>query len=89
LAWRIEFAESAVKQLRKLDPLIARRITGFLRERVAPARNPRALGRPLKGAEFGEFFKYRVGDYRLIVQINDRQVRILVVRVGHRREIYR
>ena len=89
LAWKIELAESAVRQLKKLDPPVARRITTFLRQRVATARNPRSLGEPLKGAEFGEFWKYRVGDYRLIAQIDDQQVRILVVRLGHRREVYR
>ncbi len=89
MAWKIELAESAVKQLRKLDPSVARRIAVFLRQRLASARNPRVLGAPLKGAEFGEFWKYRVGDYRLIAQIDDQQMRILVVRLGHRREIYR
>lgn len=89
MAWKIELAESAVKQLKKLDPPGARRITTFLRQRVATARNPRSLGEPLKGAEFGEFWNYRVGDYRLIAQIDDQQVRILVVRLGHRREVYR
>ena len=89
MAWKIELAESAVRQLKKLDPPVARRITTFLRQRVATARNPRSLGEPLKGAEFGEFWKYRVGDYRLIAQIDDQQVRILVVRLGHRREVYR
>ena len=89
LAWKVELAESAVRQLKKLDPPVARRITTFLRQRVATARNPRSLGEPLKGAEFGEFWKYRVGDYRLIAQIDDQQVRILVVRLGHRREVYR
>jgi mRNA interferase RelE/StbE len=89
LAWKIELAESAVKQLKKLDPTVARRVTSFLRERVAPSSNPRSLGAPLKGAEFGEFWKYRVGDYRLIASIEDQRLRILVLRLGHRREIYR
>ena len=80
LAWKIELAESAVRQLKRLDPPVARRITTFLRQRVATARNPRSLG---------EFWKYRVGDYRLIAKIDDQQVRILVVRLGHRRETYR
>jgi len=89
LTWKIELAESAVKQLKKLDPTVARRLTTFLRLRVAPSSNPRSLGEPLKGAEFGEFWKYRVGDYRLIARIEDQQVRVLVLRLGHRREIYR
>ena len=89
LAWKIELAVSAFKQLKKLDPQVARRITESLRQRVACARDPRSLGEPLKGAEFGEFWKYRVADYRLVAQIDDQQIRILVVRLGHRREVRR
>jgi mRNA interferase RelE/StbE len=87
--WTIEFAESAAKQLRKLDPAIARRITSYLRERVASAVDPRSLGAALKGDELGQFWKYRVGDYRIIAEIHDQEIRILVVRLGHRREVYR
>lgn len=89
MAWTIEFATSAAKQMRKLDPAAARRITTFLRERVAPAKNPRSLGAALRGDELGQFWKYRVGDYRVIAEIRDREIRILVVRRGHRREVYR
>jgi mRNA interferase RelE/StbE len=89
LAWRIEFADSAAKQLRKLDAAVARPITAFLRERIVPAKDPRALGAALKGDELGQFWKYRVGDYRIIAEIRDREVRILVVRLGHRSDIYR
>ena len=89
MAWRIEFADSAAKQLRKLDPAVGRRITMFLRERVVPAKDPRTLGAALKGDELGQFWKYRVGDYRIIAEIRDREVRILVVRLGHRRDVYR
>jgi mRNA interferase RelE/StbE len=67
LAWRIEFADSAAKQLRKLDPSIALCITKFLRERVDAV---------LTGDELGQFWKYRLGDYRIIAEINDREVRI-------------
>jgi mRNA interferase RelE/StbE len=89
LTWRIEFAESVAKQFRKLDPTAARRITRFLRERVAPLADPRSLGSALKGDELGRFWKYRVGDYRIIAEIHDREIRIIVVRIGHRREVYR
>jgi len=89
LAWRIEFAESAAKQLRKLDPAAARRILQFLRERVAPVSDPRSLGAALKGDELGQFWKYRIGDYRVIAEIRDREIRIVVVRLGHRSEVYR
>jgi mRNA interferase RelE/StbE len=89
LAWRIDFADSAAKQLRKLDPSIALRIANFLRERVVEAKDPRTLGAALRGDELGQFWKYRVGDYRIVAEIRDREVRILVVRIGHRRDIYR
>ena len=89
MPWAIEFAESAARQLRRLDPAAARRITRFLRERLAVADDPRRLGAALKGDELGEFWKYRVGDYRVIASIRDRELRILVVRLGHRREVYR
>ena len=89
MTWRIEFAESAAKQLHKLDPAIARRLLRYLGERVAPLEDPRSLGAALKGDELGQFWKYRVSDYRIIAQIIDREIRIVVVRVGHRREVYR
>ena len=70
-------------------PAIARRITAFLRDRIVPAKDPHMLGAALKGAELGQFWKYRVGDYRIIAEIHDRDVRILPVRLGHRRDVYR
>jgi mRNA interferase RelE/StbE len=61
----------------------------FLRVRVAAATDPRSVGSALKGNELGRWWKYRVGDYRIIAEIRDREIRIVVVRLGHRREIYR
>jgi mRNA interferase RelE/StbE len=89
LAWRIEFHPRAEKELSKLDREVARKIVRFLRERVAPLEDPRSLGEALKGPELGRFWKYRVGDYRLICHIQDQRVTILVVTVGHRRDVYR
>jgi mRNA interferase RelE/StbE len=89
LAWRIDFDEEAIKELAKLDKQVARRITAFLRERVAPLEDPRSIGEALKGSKLGEFWKYRVGDYRIIASIEDGALRILVVRVGNRRNVYR
>ena len=88
-AWTVEFADSAAKQLRKLDQSVARRIVAFLRERVATAADPRSLGAALKGDELGQFWKYRVGDYRVIAEIREREIRVVVVRLGHRSEVYR
>lgn len=89
MAWRIEFAPAAVKELEKLDEQLARRILKFLHSRIAGLDDPRSLGEALKGSELGEFWKYRVGDYRVIGSIEDGALKILVVRVGHRREVYR
>ena len=88
MAWRIEFDPSAVRELRKLDPQNARRILQFLHGRVAALDDPRSIGEALKGSKLGDFWKYRVGDYRLICDIQDRVLCVLVLRIGHRREVY-
>lgn len=89
MVWRIEFGEASIKDLASLDRQTARRITTFLRERVAALDNPRSIGEALRGSRLGEFWKYRVGDYRVITSIEDGTLRILVVKIGNRREIYR
>jgi mRNA interferase RelE/StbE len=89
VAWTIELSEGAARELDKLDPQHARRILSFLQERVAGSQDPRTLGQALQGAKLGEFWKYRVGDYRLICKIVDERLIVLVLRIGHRREIYR
>jgi mRNA interferase RelE/StbE len=89
LAWQIKFDDASKKDLAKLDKQIAKRITEFLRERVAVLDDPRSIGEALKGSKLGEFWKYRVGDYRIISTIEDGALRILVVKIGNRREVYR
>jgi mRNA interferase RelE/StbE len=89
MAWRVEFADSAAKQLRKLDPQIAKRILTFLRDRVAVLEDPRSIGEALRGKEFGSFWKYRVGDWRIIADLDDRVMLITLVRLGNRRAVYR
>lgn len=89
MVWQIEFDDASRKDLAKLDKQIARRITVFLRERVAVLDDPRSIGEALKGSRLGEFWKYRVGDYRIISSIEDGILRILVVRIGNRKEVYR
>lgn len=68
---------------------MARRILAFLRERVSQLDDPRSVGEALKGSKLGEFWKYRVGDYRIVAHIEDEALRILVLKVGNRREVYR
>lgn len=89
LAWQIEFEDAALKELAKLDKPVARRIVTFLRERVAVLDDPRSIGEALKGSKLGDFWKYRVGDYRIITNIEDGVMRVLVLKVGNRREVYR
>jgi mRNA interferase RelE/StbE len=89
MAWRIEFDRVAERELGKLDRQIAKRILLFLHERVANLDDPRSIGEALKGSRLGDFWKYRVGDYRLISSIEDGALRILVVKIGNRREVYR
>ena len=89
MAWRIEFEDAALKELAKLDKPVARRILAFLRERVAALDDPRSVGEALKGSNLGEFWKYRVGDYRIVAHIEDGALRVLVLKVGNRREVYR
>jgi mRNA interferase RelE/StbE len=89
LAWIVEFDPAAAKELRKLDPPIARRIVAFLRERLAVLDDPRSIGEALRGSTLGEYWKYRLGDHRVIARFVDQRVLIVVVRVGHRREVYR
>jgi mRNA interferase RelE/StbE len=88
LAWRIEIKRTAQKEIEKLDRTAQTAIVGFLRERVAGAEDPRQTGKALKG-EMGDLWRYRVGDYRIICDIQDGVVPVLVLRVRHRKEVYR
>lgn len=89
MAWRIEFDRAAERELGKLDPQVAKRILLFLQERVSNLEDPRSIGEALKGSRLGDFWKCRVGDYRIISVIEDGAFRILVVKIGNRREVYR
>ena len=88
MVWTIDYAETALGQLRKLDKQTARRIVDFMDERIAGLENPRGTGKALTGT-LGGLWRYRVGDYRVICDIQDGTLRVLVVQVGNRREIYR
>ncbi len=87
--FKIEFDPDAVKDLKKLDRPIQQRLIGFLKERIAPLENPRSIGEALTGAARGNYWKYRVGDWRIVCDIQDDRVVVRVLRVGNRKEIYR
>ncbi|MDP3230930.1 MAG: type II toxin-antitoxin system RelE/ParE family toxin, partial [Acidovorax sp.] len=80
MAWKVEFDGAAEHDLDKLDPQVARRILSFLFERVSKLDDPRSIGEALKGSKLGNLWKYRVGDYRVISDIQDGALRVLVVR---------
>ena len=87
MVWTINSSDRALKSLRKMDKQNARRIVDFMDLRIAVAADPRQSGKPLKG-ELGEFWRYRVGDYRILCEIRDDELVILAATIGHRREVY-
>ena len=89
MVWAIEFDPDALKDLRKLDKPVQVRLIGFLRNRISTLNNPRDLGEALSGQRLGTYCKYRVGDWRMICDIQDQRIVVRVLRVGSRREIYR
>ena len=89
MAWRIEYDAGAEKDLSKLDRQVAQRIVKFLGQRVAKLEDPRSIGEALKGSKLGEFWKYRVGDFRIVAEIQDKALRIFVITIGDRKQVYR
>jgi mRNA interferase RelE/StbE len=88
LVWKIEVTRTAEKQIKKLGRSAQQSIVRFLRERIMPAENPRQWGKPLHGDKQG-LWRYRVGDNRLICDIQEERVVVLVLEVGHRKDVYR
>jgi len=89
MVWKIELDPAAERELDKLDPPVAKRILKFLYRRVAALDDPRSIGDALKGSLLGDLWKYRVGNYRIIADIEDVALKILVVRIGNRSDVYR
>ena len=89
MTWIIKYTDTAVKQLKKIDRPVAARLLDYMDQRVATADDPRALGKNLSGPKLCEYWRYRVGDIRIICKIQDDQVCILVIEIGSRREVYR
>jgi len=87
LAWTIEYDSRALKDLKKLDRTIQREILDYMDQRVAMAKDPRDFGKPLRASKFG-LWRYRVRDYRIICELQENQLVVLVVAVGHRSTIY-
>ncbi|MGL5130867.1 MAG: type II toxin-antitoxin system RelE family toxin [Aeromonas popoffii] len=87
MAWKIDYSERALKSLKKMDKQNAKRILDFLDQRIAVLDDPRTSGKPLKG-DLGVFWRYRVGDYRVLCEIQDDKLVILAALIGHRKEVY-
>lgn len=88
MAWRIEISRTAERQITKLPRPIEQAIVRFLRQRLASSDNPRQWGKPLRGEKKG-LWRYRIGDHRLICDIQDERIAVLVLTVGHRKDVYR
>jgi len=87
VSWAYRFDERALKELKKLGHQAQRDILAYLDERVTANADPRRFGKALK-ADLAGLWRYRVGDYRILCQIQDQKLLVLVVAVGHRKDIY-
>ncbi len=87
MTWTVEFDDAAAKELRKLDKQTQSEILRYLRERIATDEDPRRFGKPLS-RELTGLWRYRVRNYRMICTIEDDKLIVLVLRVGHRKDIY-
>ena len=87
MAWSVEFLDTAKRQLRKIDKTWQAAILDYLEDEIAPLQNPRCRGKALVGDKRG-FWRYRVGDYRILCEIRDTELVITAVAIGHRREVY-
>jgi len=88
MAWNVEVSPNAQRQLDELDKPVARRISRFLYERIGKLDDPRQIGERLQGT-LSEFWRYRVGDYRIICSLEHERLVVLVLRIGHRRDVYK
>lgn len=87
MVWAINWEEKALKELKKLDKPVQLKILKFLNKRIAALENPRVSGKPLSYEKYG-LWRYRLGDYRIICRIDDADIVILVMQVGHRKDVY-
>ena len=88
MVWTISYSDSALRSLKKMDKQIARRIVDFMQERIAGADDPRVSGKALTGP-LGGLWRYRVGDYRVICEVQNGVMTVLVLEVGNRKEVYK
>lgn len=89
MSWNINYTDTAKKQLKKLDRQVALRIVDFMDERIAGLDDPRSTGKALTGLLLGAYWRYRVGEYRIICDIQDGVLCVLVIEVDNRKEVYK
>lgn len=87
MTYKVEFTRKALKELKKLDRHTAALILGWIRKNLENCEDPRQHGKALTANRTGEW-RYRIGDYRLLAKIEDQKITILILNVGHRRDIY-
>ena len=87
MAWTIEYDEGALQDLKKLDRQMQREVLGYMEKRIAKADDPRSFGKPLRHSKFG-LWRYRLRDFRIICQLQEARLIVLVVAVGHRSTVY-
>lgn len=88
MKYKVFFEKNADKDLRKLDITQQRIIVNWIDKNLVRSEDPRLLGRPLKG-NLKEYWRYRVGNYRIIAEINDAEIKILIIGIGHRKDVYK
>jgi len=86
MTWKIELSDTAARQVRRMDKAPQRRVLDYLQKRLATADDPHAFGKPLTG-NHGGLWRYRVGDWRIVCSIE--KPRIIILRIAHRREVYK
>ena len=88
MTWKINYLKSVQKEIKKITKKDQNKIRMYLEEHIAELDDPRSQGKALKGT-LSEFWRYRVASYRIICQIDDKAVTVLVVRVAHRKDVYK
>ena len=88
MAWTLQISDIAEKQIKKLDKAIQKRVVDYLHDRIEGCKDPRHFGEPLKGNHSG-YWRYRVGDYRIICEIYDDELVVIAINIGHRKAIYK
>ena len=89
MGWKVRLSDRALKDLKKLDRQVATRVLRFFHERIEGGNDPRSVGAALEGSKFGEFWKYRIGDWRAVCSIQDETILVLVLKIRYRSQIYK